>query len=380
MEKNATLLISPSLYSRGTYANPVSVLNNEEVEYAIKAVNTGFSSAPIIIRDTLPAYMNYVSAQPPYTTTAPLTNPPRTALSWTLTGIPAQKDTVVRVKATPQAGSVASQPLFINRAWVKGDTLPFVPTNYTYHQGAGASVMTFSAGFGGHIFHAEPQAVDYRSTARPGVLIVPDAGYSFTGWSHPGYTSKRGASVQAQSGIMHYDTMTIYGDLNLHASFALENYPITYHLHDGAGTVDGALNNPASYTVESETFTLIAPVKAGDEFVGWTGSNGDTPQLTVTIPRGSTGNREYYANYLHSGRSPVSTEPIDAAGDRIWAYKGELYVRTSTPGGILRVYSAGGILIHQQILLQPGETKIKLAVGVYVVTLNNAPGRTLIIN
>ena len=30
---------------------------------------------------------------------------------------------------------------------------------------------------------------------------------------------------------------------------------------------------------------------------GWTGSNGDTPELTVTIPKGSTGDKYYIANW-----------------------------------------------------------------------------------
>jgi uncharacterized repeat protein (TIGR02543 family) len=180
-------------------------------------------------------------------------------------------------------------------------------------------------------------------------------------------------------GIMHYESIPVYGHLTLTATFAPEQYPITYHLHNGGGGVDASLTNPASYTVESADITLIAPVKAGDEFVGWTGANGDTPQLTVTIPHGSVGERIYYANYLRSGRA-VSTEPIALDGDRIWASKGELYVRTVKPGSVLRIYSAGGVLLRQQVLLQAGETKIKLPDGVYVGTLNNGLGQTVIIS
>ena len=35
----------------------------------------------------------------------------------------------------------------------------------------------------------------------------------------------------------------------------------------------------------------------GYEFIGWTGSNGDTPQTSVTIPSGSFGSKTYTANY-----------------------------------------------------------------------------------
>lgn len=69
------------------------------------------------------------------------------------------------------------------------------------------------------------------------------------------------------------------------------NYLVTYNL-DG-GTVE---SNPSTYTVE-DTFTLNNPTKEGYTFTGWTGSNGDTPSTTVTITKGSTGNKTYTANW-----------------------------------------------------------------------------------
>ena len=68
-------------------------------------------------------------------------------------------------------------------------------------------------------------------------------------------------------------------------------YTITYNL-DG-GTVSG---NPTTYT-SNDTITLNNPTKEGYTFTGWTGSNGTTPSTTVTIPKGSTGNKTYTANW-----------------------------------------------------------------------------------
>ena len=88
----------------------------------------------------------------------------------------------------------------------------------------------------------------------------------------------------------------IYKDATLHAMWSDPiNYTITYDL-DG-GTVSPANANPTSYNVETETFTLVNPTKTGYTFTGWTGSNGTTPQTTVTIAKGSTGNKEYKANW-----------------------------------------------------------------------------------
>ena len=72
------------------------------------------------------------------------------------------------------------------------------------------------------------------------------------------------------------------------------SYSITYNLNDGTYAGDG---NPNTYKRSTETFTLNPPSKAGYTFLGWTGSNGETPELTVTIPKGSAGNKTFTANY-----------------------------------------------------------------------------------
>lgn len=68
---------------------------------------------------------------------------------------------------------------------------------------------------------------------------------------------------------------------------------ITYQLN--GGTVSPA--NPTSYTVESTAITLNAPARSGYTFAGWTGSNGETAQISVTIAAGSTDNKSYTANW-----------------------------------------------------------------------------------
>jgi uncharacterized repeat protein (TIGR02543 family) len=123
---------------------------------------------------------------------------------------------------------------------------------------------------------------------------------------------------------------------------------------------------------------LNAPSKQGDEFIGWTGSNGDTPQMTVTIPKGSTGERSYYANYLYSGREDsVKNDSLNE--DRIWANKDELHIYTLKSGAIVRIFTPDGILHKVQTLPTAGETKIQLPQGIYIVTLNNGIGKKVII-
>ncbi|MDR0575498.1 MAG: hypothetical protein LBG96_16020 [Tannerella sp.] len=107
--------------------------------------------------------------------------------------------------------------------------------------------------------------------------------------------------------------------------------------------------------------------------------NGDTPQPSVTIPPRYTGEREYYANYLRSGREAVTPQPpASEAADDVRAAAGELYVRTSRAGSIVRVYTPDGVLHRQHTILAPGLTKFPLAEGVYIVTLNNGAGRKVV--
>ena len=72
-------------------------------------------------------------------------------------------------------------------------------------------------------------------------------------------------------------------------------YKITYDL-DGGVLNDGS-HNSGSYAEISLPFSLSIPTKDGYEFIGWTGSNGDTPELEVRIPKGTTGNLNYKANW-----------------------------------------------------------------------------------
>ncbi|MDR0572564.1 MAG: FG-GAP-like repeat-containing protein [Tannerella sp.] len=366
MKKEAALEGIPH---NGTYDNPISALFSETIEYTITAINVNTGAGNVIIRDTLPPYLNFVSSNPAVVPATAGSAPQRDALEWTMTGVASMAATAVTVKATPQAGSSSSQPLFINRAWVTVSDTITLPTNSTYHQGASVGVATFSAGFGGNIYNAAEQALDYRTTPRAGIVIVPDEGYRFAGWSHGDYISLRGRTIEAEEGIMYYDTLTVYGNVELQANFEPEEYPIEYHLN---GSVN-AENNPPTYTIESGSITLGSPEKAGDVFTGWTGSNGDKPQMEVTIPKGSSGKLEFYANFLRSGREDEA--PLHPENDRIWAAKDELFIRTLKTGSVVRIYSTEGILQKRQTIRQAGETKMKLRRGIYVVTLDNGIGQ-----
>ena len=111
-------------------------------------------------------------------------------------------------------------------------------------------------------------------------------GYYFDGWYGTGLSG-------------YPTTITIpkgsTGDRSYTATWEARTYYISYDLNGGTLS-----NKPTSYTIDSDTFTLPQPSRDGYTFDGWTGSNGSTPQKSVTISNGSTGNLSYTANWTAS--------------------------------------------------------------------------------
>ena len=122
------------------------------------------------------------------------------------------------------------------------------------------------------------EIVKYNTKPQMNVDVSRD-GYTFKGW----YTSKT-------DGEKIPEDFVITDDTEIYAQFDLINYDITYELNGGQA------QNPTQYTVEDE-ITLNNPEKEGYTFSGWTGSNGENLQTRVTIEKGSTGNKNYTANY-----------------------------------------------------------------------------------
>lgn len=113
-------------------------------------------------------------------------------------------------------------------------------------------------------------------------------GYEFAGWfTDEGCTQK-----------FDPDTTTVTGDTKAYGKGTPIEYTISYELN--GGTVSGG-DNPTKYNIESNDITLKNPTRPGYKFIGWrgTGLTGNT-NTTVTIKKGSTGERQYYANFESS--------------------------------------------------------------------------------
>ena len=84
------------------------------------------------------------------------------------------------------------------------------------------------------------------------------------------------------------------------------DYTIKYEL-SGGKLVEGE-TNPVKYNIETEEFTLKNPSKPGYVFTGWTGTQLEDKSSIVTVNSGSTGNREYTANYQPISNTPYKVE------------------------------------------------------------------------
>ena len=130
--------------------------------------------------------------------------------------------------------------------------------------------------------HPDKAVVNIGSNVQ--VSAVFNTGYVFKGWYN--------GNVKVSDDLSFVYTMP-NKDTVLTAKTTPINYTISYDLNGGAVVV----SNPISYNIETPTFALHNPTKLGYVFVGWTGSNGATPQKAVSIYKGSTGNKSYKANW-----------------------------------------------------------------------------------
>lgn len=110
-------------------------------------------------------------------------------------------------------------------------------------------------------------------------------GYEFIGWATISYGEVKyldGAEYTAGPDVSY----------NLYAIWSLITYTISYDL-DG-GKMEGETE---TYTIETTSFDLPIPEKAGYVFSGWSGTDINGVVKNITVHSGSFGNRSYKANW-----------------------------------------------------------------------------------
>lgn len=118
----------------------------------------------------------------------------------------------------------------------------------------------------------------YTVESNPNILpSLSQDGYTFLGWK-----------TQTNEVITQLNLSNLR-NLTLRAQWQLITYYLTYNL-DG-----GQASNPTEYNIETETFTLSQPYRDYSVFLGWTGTGISSLTQTITIPKGSKGDRYYTA-------------------------------------------------------------------------------------
>ena len=206
------------------------------------------------------------------------------------------------------------------------------------------------------------------------VTMQPAAGYRgiHASLSDPAVSLSISEGNDAASFLMPYAPLT----LTLTAD---KLYTVTL---DASG---GDPIRPIQYTVESEAFLLPTPVRTGYIFLGWTGEGITEPQKTMEIPKGSTGDRTYTANW----QVIEYTVTLDVSGgdplDPI-TYTVEtpviLPTPTSTGYTFLGWTGEGETAPQPTVVLPKGTTGDKMyfanwEVNIYAITLDTSGGNAL---
>ena len=143
--------------------------------------------------------------------------------------------------------------------------------------------------------YADNKVIGYDSKFYAGATEAVTLTVAYTapsGYAFNKIDAGEGVTVTASN-----DTYTLTmpaSDVTVDVVYKAIEYTLQYNGADGATF---ATANPTTYTVESDAITLTNPTKDGYTFAGWTGTGLTEATTTVTIAKGSTGNREYTATW-----------------------------------------------------------------------------------
>lgn len=124
--------------------------------------------------------------------------------------------------------------------------------------------------------------IQYTVESEAFLLPTPvRTGYIFLGWTGEGITEPQKTMEIPQGST---------GDRTYTANWQVIEYTVTLDV-SGGDPLD-----PITYTVETPVI-LPTPTSTGYTFLGWTGEGETTPQPTVVLPKGTTGDKIYFANW-----------------------------------------------------------------------------------
>lgn len=209
--------------------------------------------------------------------------------------------------------------------------------------------------------------IQYTVESEAFLLPTPvRTGYIFLGWTGEGITEPQKTMEIPQGST---------GDRTYTANWQVIEYTITLDV-SGGDPLD-----PITYTVETPVI-LPTPTSTGYTFLGWTGEGETTPQPTVVLPKGTTGDKIYFANWEVN----IYAITLDTSGGN--ALEAISYAVTSSPitlptpvrtGYTFLGWTGEGITTPQtEVIIPTGSTGNKAYTAnweatVYTIMLKNLP-------
>ena len=209
--------------------------------------------------------------------------------------------------------------------------------------------------------------IQYTVESEAFLLPTPvRTGYIFLGWTGEGITEPQKAMEIPQGST---------GDRTYTANWQVIEYTITLDV-SGGDPLD-----PITYTVETPVI-LPTPTSTGYTFLGWTGEGETTPQPTVVLPKGTTGDKMYFANWEVN----IYAITLDTSGGN--ALEAISYAVTSSPitlptpvrtGYTFLGWTGEGIVNPQtEVIIPTGSTGNRTYTAnweatVYTIMLKNLP-------
>ena len=209
--------------------------------------------------------------------------------------------------------------------------------------------------------------IQYTVESEAFLLPTPvRTGYIFLGWTGEGITEPQKTMEIPQGST---------GDRTYTANWQVIEYTVTL---DASG---GDPLDPITYTVETPVI-LPTPTSTGYTFLGWTGEGETTPQPTVVLPKGTTGDKIYFANWEVN----IYAITLDTSGGN--ALEAISYAVTSSPitlptpvrtGYTFLGWTGEGITTPQtEVIIPTGSTGNRTYTAnweatVYTIMLKNLP-------
>lgn len=209
--------------------------------------------------------------------------------------------------------------------------------------------------------------IQYTVESEAFLLPTPvRTGYIFLGWTGEGITEPQKTMEIPQGST---------GDRTYTANWQVIEYTVTLDV-SGGDPLD-----PITYTVETPVI-LPTPTSTGYTFLGWTGEGETTPQPTVVLPKGTTGDKIYFANWEVN----IYAITLDTSGGN--ALEAISYAVTSSPitlptpvrtGYTFLGWTGEGIVNPQtEVIIPTGSTGNRTYTAnweatVYTIMLKNLP-------